>query len=107
MRKNAYILALLLFVATSVSWNHVSAATGDEAAQITYISSQKEVIIKMFDHSAATLEVYNILGSKVLSVSLDMSTSRVSLSRLAEGQYVLKLSTPAGNLLAVKKFAVY
>ncbi len=107
MRTLTYILTLLLVISTSLSWSSVSADTGDDAAEITYVSSQKEVIVKMMDHNSGTLEVFNILGSKVLSVSLELSTSRVSLSSLSEGQYILKLSTPNGNLLAVKKFAVY
>ncbi len=107
MIKSIYILTLIVLTSMTTPLVADQMFSGQETTEINYHSAQKEVLIKIQDYTAATLEVYNILGSRMMVVTLPDSYSRVSLNRLPEGQYILKVSTPQGKLLGVKKCALY
>ncbi len=107
VHNKLFILFIVLLSTLSFGTTPLHAGTGEDEAEVVYSSTQKELRVKLKETSTATLEVYNLLGSRLMVVSVAESNSRVSLNRLPEGQYVLKLTSVTGKLLAVKKFALY
>ncbi len=107
MKRIFYTLALIFVSYITVANHSVFDMAGGSGVDVSYKSSQKELVISVDKTTPSYIEVYNILGSRVMIVPLNNENTRVNLSKLPDGQYIVKVSTSTGKLLTVKKVAVY
>lgn len=107
MKRIIYILSFVFISYFSLAGENAFDMMSGTEVGVSYKSSQKELVVSMEENTPAYLEIYNILGSRVMVVSLTYENSRVNLSKLPDGQYIIKLSSTTGKLLTVKKIAVY
>ncbi len=107
MKRIFYTLILILLTTVSIARTSLLDMTRDTGVDVFYRTSQKELVVTMEQSQVSYLEVFNILGSKMMVVSLNSENSSVNLAKLPDGQYIVKISTTAGKLLTVKKIAIY
>lgn len=55
--------------------------------------------------NAKTIEVYNVIGQKQLSVPVNKETESIDVNRLAKGLYIVKVADEQGRILASRKFS--
>lgn len=85
----------------------VASTIGHELSQVSLYPSpaNNELFINDIDGKVNRIEIFNVLGKKVLAKKLTTSIQRLNTSNLANGMYLVKLSDDNNNV-ATKKIIV-
>lgn len=85
----------------------VASTINNKLSQVSLYPSpaNNELFINDLDGKVNRIEIYNVLGKKVLEKSLSASSQALNTSNLANGMYLVKLSD-ANNNSATKKIIV-
>ena len=91
------------------AWNYVSLSVTDNqfAADfsVSYNSQIKNLKVLRSNEDSVSLEIYNLMGSKVLSLKNASKEENISASALQSGVYIL-VAKGSGNKSFAKKFVI-
>ncbi len=79
----------------------------NEDVSVIYRSSEKSINISLAQNEPVYLAVFNILGNRVMLTKIPYENSRVDVSRLESGQYIVKIFDRHGHTLKLSKIVVY
>lgn len=71
----------------------LSAATFDKGNFRAYPNPVKNMLNLAYDQTISAVEIYNLLGQKVLSQNINLSEAQVDMSNLSAGNYLVKVFT--------------
>lgn len=109
--KKYYLLACLFFCTIAVNANTAEPFVGDvifiKVARF-YPNPASSVINFEFKNAdkAYTLQVYNFLGKKLISVPVNTTKITLPLESFFRGLYVFQLRDASGNIVESGKFQV-
>ena len=85
----------------------VASITSNELRQVSLYPSptNNQLRLKNFNDKVSKIEIYNLLGKKLISSKIENSNQTINTSQLANGIYLVKLSD-VNNVSATKKIVV-